>query len=148
MAAIEVDEDVFRRLQARATPFVDKPNDVIRRLLDEVEEGSAGNGRASRTASVDDSQIGRLRGLIEAGLVEPGDTVRHRRKRTGEVFRATITAGGCLRVDGADRLFGEPSPALRHFTGSQIDGWNNWMHERSEKTLRQLRDEGTASSEA
>jgi len=81
------------------------------------------------------------------GLVKPGDTVRHRRKRTGEVFRATITTGGCLKVDGVDRLFREPSPALRHFTGSQIDGPNNWTYEPSEKILRQLRDEGTASPE-
>lgn len=34
--SIDVDQEIFEFLQRRATPFVDKPNDVLRRLLLEV----------------------------------------------------------------------------------------------------------------
>jgi hypothetical protein len=74
--------------------------------------------------------------------VRPGDKVRHHRKRTKEVFEATITAGGCLTVDGVDAPFREPSPALRHFTGTRVDGWHNWVHVETNRTLRDLRDNG------
>ena len=35
---IRVDEDVFKALQKKATPFVDTPNDVLRRLLGLTKE--------------------------------------------------------------------------------------------------------------
>jgi hypothetical protein len=39
---IRIDEDVYRDLQARATPFVDTPNAVLRRLLGLNEPGKVG----------------------------------------------------------------------------------------------------------
>jgi hypothetical protein len=143
MPTIEIDNEVFAMLQARAIPFVDKPNDVIRRLLDQLDQGGAGVGgdqHGSTTIQLDVVPVGRVHGLIERGLVEPGDKVRHFRKRTNEVFEATITEGGCISIEGVAEPFREPSPALRHFTGSQIDGWANWLHVGSQRTLRDLRD--------
>jgi len=40
LVSIEIDQEVFEHLQRRATPFVDKPNDVLRRLLLETESQS------------------------------------------------------------------------------------------------------------
>jgi predicted CopG family antitoxin len=37
MPKIEISEDVFKGLQKLARPFVDSPNDVIRRLLEDAE---------------------------------------------------------------------------------------------------------------
>jgi Restriction Enzyme Adenine Methylase Associated len=149
MPTIEVDNEVFGKLQDRARPFIDTPNDIIKRLLDDVDALSNADAPAEFnppvTVKVDVQRIGRLHGLIEKGLVKPGDKVRHRRKRTNDVFEATITEGGCLKVDGVAEPFREPSPALRHFTGSQIDGWNNFMHIDSGRTLRYLRDNSDKS---
>ncbi len=49
--SIDVDQEVFEHLQGRATPFVDSPNDVLRRLLltplPEVPEASRTRQRAT-----------------------------------------------------------------------------------------------------
>jgi hypothetical protein len=141
MPTIEIEDEVFVQLQNRARPFIDTPNDVIKRLLAEVGVVTQGASATPFPASPPGvSTVGRLSKLIEDGLVHPGDKVRHRRKRTNEVFEATITEGGCLQVDGVPAPFREPSPALRHFTQSQIDGWHNWVHVDSQRTLRDLRD--------
>lgn len=140
---IKIEDEVFVQLQNRARPFIDTPNDVIKRLLAEVgvvTQGASATPFLTTTATP--APIGRLSKLIEDGLVRPGDKVRHCRKRTNEVFEATITEGGCLQVAGVAALFREPSPALRHFTETQIDGWHNWVHVDSQRTLRDLRDNG------
>jgi len=133
---IDVDEDVFTQLQTRAEAFVDTPSDVIRRLLKadspRVAEPSVGTA---------DPTPGRLRSLVQAGLLKEGDKLTHRRKRTGETFEVLVTREGCLLLPSGS-LFKEPSPALREFTGSQIDGWAFWTHERTGRTLRDLRDNG------
>ena len=143
MPTIEIENDVFVQLQNRARPFIDTPNDVIKRLLAEVAGIAQGaSAPPDQAAPSVVSTNGRLSKLIEDGLVRPGDKVRHIRKRTNEVFEAIITEGGCLEIAGVPALFREPSPALRHFTGSQIDGWHNWVHVGSQRTLRDLRDNG------
>jgi hypothetical protein len=68
-----------------------------------------------------DPTPGRLRSLVQAGLLEEGDKLTHTRKRTGETLEALVTREGCLLLP-LGSLFKEPSPALREFTGSQIDG--------------------------
>lgn len=134
MPKIDVDEDVFAELQTRAEAFVDTPSDVIRRLLnaDSPRVDEPKNATADLTP-------GRLRSLVQAGLLKEGDKLTHMRKRTGETFEALVTREGCLRLPSGS-LFKEPSPALREFTGSQIDGWANWTQERTGRTLRDLRD--------
>ena len=121
-------------LQTRAEAFVDTPSDVIRRLL---------NADSPRVDEPKDATAeptpGRLRSLVQAGLLEEGDNLTHTRKRTGETFEALVTREGCLLLPSGS-LFKEPSPALREFTGSQIDGWANWTQERTGRTLRDLRD--------
>jgi hypothetical protein len=142
--SVELDDDVFAALQSRARPFKDSPSDVIRALLKAVEGPAAGDptvvpsGRPGVPGRV---KVGRLRGLIDAGLISEGDELVHERKRSGEVFKATVSKDGCIVLpDG--RRFREPSPALREYTRSQIDGWANWTHVPSGRKLRDLRDNG------
>lgn len=149
MPTVELDNDVFAELQVRARPFVDTPSDVIRALIEEAghaQPRSAAQGakdptviRSTRPGVPNKLMLGKLKGLIDKALVAEGDTLVHVRKRSGEVFRVTVSKEGCVVLpDG--RWFREPSPALREYTGSQIDGWANWTHERSGRTLRDLRD--------
>ncbi len=39
---IKVDEEVFAQLQKQATPFVDEPNDVLRKILGLPDNGKGG----------------------------------------------------------------------------------------------------------
>ena|SRR5271166_6256098 len=50
---IEVDEEVFKALQMKATPFVDTPNDVLRRLLLGTNQAQE-NRRPSAISSLSD----------------------------------------------------------------------------------------------
>jgi len=86
-------------------------------------------------------KIGKLDALIKRGLIAPGDKLIHERKRSGEVFEASVSKRGCIVLPD-QRWFREPSPALREYTRSQIDGWANWTHVPSGRTLRDLRDNG------
>ncbi|MFC6695193.1 hypothetical protein [Nocardioides daphniae] len=85
------------------------------------------------------SRKGKLLPLIQAELVAAGDVLVHERKRKGDKFEAVVTQQGWLDIGG--RPYQAPSPALGDLVGSQIDGWRNWTHVKSGKTLRELRTE-------
>lgn len=125
---IEIDDDVYAELERHVKGF-EQPNDVLRRLL--LKDTAEARPRLAPVAK------GKLLPLLQAGLVEEGDRLVHERKRKGDRFEATVGESGWLIVDGD--LVQAPSPALARLVGSQIDGWANWVHERSGKTLRQLR---------
>lgn len=144
MPTIDIDEDVFAELQQRARPFIDTPSDVIRALISASQKLSEGDptvtpsGQPGVPGKV---KIGKLDALIKQGLIASGDTLIHERKRSGDVFEASVSKRGCIILpDG--RWFREPSPALREYTHSQIDGWANWTHVPTGRTLRDLRDNG------
>ncbi len=129
---IEIDDEVFQRLQDQAAAFVDTPNDVLRRVLGLSAPAEADEPVAAR-------QPGNLAKLVNAGLVKPGDRLTHVRKRSGTTYHAIVTTDGWTQLpDG--RSFRGPSPALKECVGTQIDGNRNWTHDASGKTLRQLLD--------
>jgi hypothetical protein len=130
---IVVDDEVYNALAQHRIAFED-PNDVLRRLLLTGDAVPA----ISAAASSGPPRLGRLAPLISAGLVASGDELRHERVRKGDVFTATIIDGGRVRTDKG--IYSEPSPALRELVGSEINGWHNWTHTRSGKTLRELRN--------
>jgi hypothetical protein len=125
---IDVDEEVFEELQRRAKPFIDTPNDVLRRALL--------NGDAVKPVKPT-RRRGHLIKLVEAGLVQPGDQVTHTRKRSGETYHAIITEDGWTELPDGQAFIG-PSPALRQYVKTQIDGNANFVHDDSGKTLREL----------
>lgn len=130
MRRIDIDGDVYRWLEQRARGF-ETPNDVLRRELLGFDVTDDTNGDATP------HKPGVLYPLIKAGLVKGGDALSCYRSRSGVTHRATIQADGWIKTDGG--LHKEPSPALREYVGSQIDGWANWMHDPSGKRLRDLR---------
>lgn len=126
---IEIDDEVYAELERHVTGF-EQPNDVLRRLLL--------RDKAPAPLAVVSSRKGKLLPLLQAELIAVGDVLVHERKRKGDRFEATVTEQGWLDVNG--RPYQSPSPALGHLVGSQIDGWHNWKHVKSDKTLRELRD--------
>jgi hypothetical protein len=76
--------------------------------------------------------------LIQAGLVRPGDQLHHERVRSGHLLVAEVTAGG--RIETNAGTFNAPSTALGALLGYEVNGWRNWIHVRTGKTLAELRD--------
>ncbi|MBF6171803.1 hypothetical protein [Nocardia blacklockiae] len=146
---IVIDDEVFSMLVKHRQDF-EQPNDVLRRLLitggSESFRASSGLGiTGGATESIDSfghgvetGRPGRLVQLVKAGLVAAGDELRHDRVRSGQTLKATVTANGSLQT--SQGFYDAPSPALRDLVGSQVDGWKNWVHVRSGKSLRELRD--------
>jgi len=81
---------------------------------------------------------GDLLPLIVRGLVVPGDRLRHQKVRSGETFHATVTASGGLNTSAGH--FRAPSPALSKLVGSSRNGWTDWTHQPTGKTLDELRE--------
>ncbi|MBD3926094.1 hypothetical protein IEZ26_15830 [Nocardioides cavernae] len=131
MHRIEVDEEVYRFLEGHVRGF-ESPNTVLRRLL--LPDAAVEIPQPEPTV-----MPGRLLPLIEAGLIKPGDSLEHRQVRKGRDFGAIVDNHGWTVTEV--NSYREPSPALRDLVGSQIDGWANWTHVLSGKTLRELREE-------
>jgi hypothetical protein len=127
---ISVDRDVYEALVRSRREF-EQPNEVLRRLL-LGKEGTGTSGQPSEKP-----RIGRLSALVDAGLIEVGDELRHERVRKGQVLVGEVAEGGSIRT--ANGLYSAPSPALKDLIGTDIDGWHNWIHVRSGKSLRELR---------
>lgn len=137
MRTIKVDDEVFAYLQSKARPFVDEPNDVLRREL-------LGDGRVTTEVGVTElpaRRPGALARIIQAGLMSEGDRLTYTQPRRGQTYHAVITADGWIVVDGLpDEPFNSPSPALKHCVGHEINGWN-WLHEPTGRPIWEFRDE-------
>jgi hypothetical protein len=125
---IEVDDEIYTLLEREARAFVDKtPNDVLRRLLlGEAPEPTPG-------------KPGDLMPLLQDGRLQAGDKLIHNQPRKRRTFTAVVTADGYIQLENGQR-FAAPSPALRACTGSQINGWGQWIVERTGKPLQDLRN--------
>lgn len=132
MHRIEIDQDIYTELEKHVRGF-ESPNDVLRRLLLGDDQPSATSKRMAPL------QRGRLYPLIEAGIIKPGDALRHEQVRKGLAFDAKVTESGGIKT--IKEIYSAPSPALGDLVGSQIDGWANWNHVPTNKSLRQLRKE-------
>jgi Restriction Enzyme Adenine Methylase Associated/LGFP repeat len=84
---------------------------------------------------------GELRGLLGAGRLLPGDRLIHTQTHRKRPFSARVTADGYVRLeDGQESR--SPSRALEEYVGKRIDGWTNWVVERTGQSLAELRDNG------
>lgn len=131
MRRIEVDEQVYAELERHVKGF-EQPNDVLRRLL------AVGNGQSAESRKmIITADRGRLRPMIDADLVREGDELIHQQARKGLTFFGKVGQGGSVITDRG--TYSAPSPALAELLGSQINGWSNWIHRPTGKTLAQLR---------
>jgi hypothetical protein len=130
MHKIEVDDEIFALLQREAEPFVDTPNDVLRRRLLANDSRTRPSQRQRRK--------GPLAGLIAAGYVAGGDEISFHEKRKGQTHLGEILPDGWVRANGKD--YDRMSPSLGESVGYQINGWF-WLHKASGRTLREMREE-------
>lgn len=137
MRRIEIDDDVYAELERNVKGF-EQPNDVLRRLL--LGEGRAASKSATAPSPAAPSIPGALSDLLGKGLIEVGDTLSHVQVRKGRRFAATVEPDGWIKTEAG--RYKEPSPALSKLVGTSIDGWANWTHDPTGKSLRRLRAEG------
>ena len=128
MPTIRVDAQVYARLQREAKPFVDTPNSVLRRLLG-LEDSS--DHPADRQC-----QVGELLPLIEAGLLQVGDTLEWRRRSS--THYATVMEDGQLRLEDGS-IFASPSAAGKALSGYEVNGWRSWGRSVDRVRLSALR---------
>lgn len=131
MTRIEIDDEVYAHLESHVRGF-EQPNDVLRRLL--LQSSAAHTARLPEAGSV---APGPLRELFRHGLLAPGDSLVHVQRRKGHTFTATIDENGWIETERG--RYPAPSRALAELVGSQINGWMNWIHKESGKTLDELR---------
>lgn len=144
MIHIDVDADVYEEMKRHAEPF-ESPNDMLRRLLlnlagiAALSQNSQISASSLNPSAAQDGAKGKLLPLIDAGLVQPGDQLRFEQVRRGHVFEGHVSVRG--QIVTAKGTHASPSPALAELTGSQINGWSNWVHVQSGKTLHALKKE-------
>ena len=89
-------------------------------------DGSAHGGTATREEAVLEERGIRLTDLLEEGLVSPGDRLIWARPGTGDVYYASFTENGCIRLEDG-RVFSGPSRAATEAAGiAAYDGWQAW----------------------
>ena len=125
MRRVDIDDEVYAWLEGRARGF-EQPNNVLRRELLGAE------------AQVEDrsKQHGRLRPLLEAGLINTGDGLHHDQPRKGEVHRGVVESDGCIRTELG--RYRHPSRALADLVGTSISGPAHWVHDETGKKLHEL----------
>jgi hypothetical protein len=75
--------------------------------------------------------------LLEAGLLQPMDELTWDRRQHGEKHVAWVLKEGTIQLsDGTIKE--TPSGAARHLAGYEVNGWRQWRHTTSRKTLDEL----------
>lgn len=141
---IDLEKDVFERLQALAKPFVDTPSSIVRRLLDEAEEQIKQTD--SKKSGDQDQPTSRRVYVTSRGVHLPVGrlqaTYRRRGSSKAHRFEAAVTPRG-IEFDG--EVFDDPSPAsirAKELAGAKgsaasTNGWEFWEYfdERKRKWI-------------
>lgn len=107
MTAIEIDNDLWDLLKRHAEPFVDTPNDVLRRLLLEAGEPVAG-GRGEATQAQSRSKRGGKEGKESTARKRaPSGALLSERAYELPLLEALDSAGGRLPTREAVAAVGE-----------------------------------------
>ncbi len=83
----------------------------------------------------------RVADLISASLLLPGATLTFNRKRSGDVYRATVLDNGHVRLED-NRTYRSLSQAAASAAGVRaLDGWHVWVVDGSDETMDDLRQQ-------
>lgn len=104
-----------------------------------VEGPDEGGTEATDPTKIDGRRV-EVNDLIEAGLLEPGQTLEWRRPKLGMTYRASVGEAGTIRLEDG-REFSSPSRAA--IEAAQIpayDGWYAWRVDGDDReSLHDLR---------
>src|SRR5688572_13098614 len=104
MPRIDIDDQVFKHLQANAVAFVETPNDTIRRLLGiDPAESSTSSVRTAGIRKLDRKPKASLGKLVRAGVVKIGQRLYLHDYRGNRIEGAEAIVGGDGIFSGPDR---------------------------------------------
>lgn len=132
MPSIEISNDTFNRLKALAEPFVDKPEDVIRRLLNGAKPSAPTATEGNRDSGSD---------LVSsAGRVPHG--TRLKANYRGQEYQAEVKNGGIEWNGSSYSSISAAAVAVIQSTGSKRpteNGWRFWnYYDESKREWRPL----------
>jgi hypothetical protein len=118
MPNIQVSQQTYQRIESRARPFEDtKPEDVIRRLLDDTEGAESQSSKGAKSADL----------VSRGGRLPHGSKLRMKYK--GAEYHAVVDDG---KIVWNGQNYSSPSKAavaVIRSTGSDrttADGWRHW----------------------
>ena len=127
---IKVDEEVFAQLQKQATPFVDEPNDVLRKILGLPDNGDG--GLKEKTS---------IRKRIASQSLLPLKEYRH------PIFKSLDSHGGTAERKKVLRdVFGELEPRLHPDDLEKLNGRPPRWQVRAEVVRSHLAKDGLVES--
>lgn len=107
-------------------------------------EPAASSGRRKPTRYEIDGRRVQVSDLLDAGLLEPEQTLTWVRPRIGATYKAVITAEGALRLPSGAAYSSPSRAAIEAAEVPAVDGWEAWRTEAGD-SLVVLRDRLLAS---
>jgi hypothetical protein len=112
---------------------------TIREMANEIRgQLQEGDEEPSRTRKDLDVQ---LLDLIRAGLLIPGDILQGRRPGSTVSSTALVLNNGWLELENGEQFSTVSKAAMSLGLSGVINGWTFWILDRSDKSLKKLRDE-------
>lgn len=132
MPTIRVDDDVYAVINRGIADGI-SANTALRAALGLPTEAAPQPVSPTPPAG----RAGKLRPLIDAGLLRPGQEVTWRRRLREETHTATVSSSGCMvTADGHETI--SPDAAATAVAGYPCTGWKRWRTSDG-TTLDQLR---------
>ncbi|MFG3342585.1 hypothetical protein [Glycomyces sp. NPDC048151] len=137
---LQLPADVDAALGTLGDRFGLSRDEVLQRVLGLSVDTTVKVPAAVKVPAGPVAKDGSLAGLVNAGLIAVGDSLTFERPRLGQVFSALVADRGWIELEDG-RRFSSPSPAAEAYVGGSQSGWECWKHDKSDKTLFDLRDE-------
>lgn len=135
---IELNEEIFLRLQSLAIPLVDTTSTVIERVLNEWEQLKKGGVSQTPSSTKPEKGFFRTTRGIQIPCGKLRATYRKRGSSEASIFHAQVTSKG---IDFNGHTFDDPSPAgisAKKSAGAQgaaasTNGWEFWEYYNVDK---------------
>lgn len=107
----------------------------------------ADHARANLTSETDADRVARTKmdvqmiDLIQSGLVKSGDILIGRRPGASSNATAILLENGSIELENGERFNAPSGAAMSLGLNVVINGWDFWIHEKSGKLLKRLREE-------
>lgn len=134
---IQVDDEVYTALKAKAEAGADTPNIVLRRLLSLEEQPSSAPDAKGKTVA----------NLVALGVLDAEEKFIWKRRGEAKPHVAWVTAEGWMRLED-QTVHGTPSGAARYLAGYAVNGWDVWLRAVNGQRLSDVWTKGTVGRQA
>jgi len=112
----------------------DEIRDIALQLHPQLEDEASGTRRVRNSSNVS------VRDLIVSGQLAAGDILIGRRDGVEASATAIVLEDGSIELENGERFAAPSAAAMALGLDVVINGWDFWLHERTRRRLRDLRD--------